>query len=141
MEGGMIAFLPEEPVKFPSAGSAPLITPLFSVGDFGIPVAWKAIGLARSHDMQKPVATIENWAVVQSIFCQGFEQLSPGNRLTGHVLGHANLPSTTRIYTSPIVSVDFRQRIVETRNTIYRLGEASDEYKSWRHKREVAAAA
>jgi hypothetical protein len=91
--------------------------------------------------MQKPLATIENWEVVERVSFQDFEQLSPGNRLTGRVLGHANLPSATRIYTSAIVRVDLRRGVVETRNTIYRLGEPSDEYKSWRQKQEIATAA
>ena len=94
-----------------------------------------------SQDMQKRIATIENWEVVEPVSLQGFEQLSPGKRLTGRVLGHANLPSATRIYTSAILSVDLRRGVVETRNTIYRLGEASEEYKSWRQKQKIAAAA
>jgi hypothetical protein len=90
--------------------------------------------------MRKPVATIENWAVLQSASSEVFEDLDLGNCLTGHVLGHANLPSTTIIYTSPIVSFDLSQGVVETRNTIYRLGEASDEYKSWERRRKASAA-
>jgi len=46
----------------------------------------------------------------------------------------------TLVYTSPILSVDFSQGVVETLNTTYRLGEPSDEYKSWFNKRRVTAA-
>ena len=90
--------------------------------------------------MRKPVATIENWAVLRSAMSQSFEELHPGNCLTGYVLGHANLPTTTIVYTSPIVSFDLSQGVVETRNTLYRLGEASDEYKSWDRRRKAVAA-
>ena len=81
--------------------------------------------------MPKPLVTIENWGVVHSAISQGFEGLHPGNRLTGYVFGHPNLPNKMRIYTSPIVSIYLSHGVVETLNTIYRLGEASDEYKSW----------
>lgn len=81
--------------------------------------------------MPKPRVTIENWGVVRSAILQSFEKLLPGNRLTGYVCGHANLPNTMRVYTSPIVSIDWSQGLVETFNTMYQLGEASDEYKSW----------
>ena len=90
--------------------------------------------------MRKPVATIENWAVLKSVSSQSFEEFHPGNCLTGYVVGHANLPTTTIVYTSPIVSFDLSEGLVETRNTLYRLGKASDEYKSWDRKRNAAAA-
>lgn len=90
--------------------------------------------------MRKLVATIENWAVLPSASSQSFEEFQPGNFLTGYVLGHANLPTATIVYTSPIVSFDLSQGLVETRNTLYRLGEASDEYKSWDRKRKAVAA-
>lgn len=90
--------------------------------------------------MRKPVATIENWAVLKSVTSQSFEEFRPGNCLTGYVLGHANLPTTAIVFTSPIVSFDLRQGVVETRNTLYRLGEASDEYKSWDRRRKALAA-
>jgi hypothetical protein len=89
--------------------------------------------------MRKPVATIENWAVLHSVSSQSFEELHLGNCLTGYVHGHANLPNTI-VYTSPIVSFDLSQGVVETRNTLYRLGEASDAYKSWDRRRKAVAA-
>jgi hypothetical protein len=91
--------------------------------------------------MPKPRVTIENWGVVQNIISLSFEELHPGNRLTGYVLGHPSLPNTTRIFTSPILSIDLSQGVVETLNTMYQLGETSDEYKSWRTQRGAAAAA
>ena len=91
--------------------------------------------------MPKPLVTIENWGVVQNVISQGFEELHPGNRLTRYVLGHTNLPYTKRIFTSPILSVDLSQGVVETLNTMYQLGETSDEYRSWNTKRRAAAAA
>lgn len=91
--------------------------------------------------MPKPRVTIENWGVVKNVISQGFEELHPGNRLTGYVLGHTNLPNTKRIFTSPILSIDLSQGVVETLNTMYQLGETSDEYKSWSTKRSAAIAA
>lgn len=87
----------------------------------------------------KPEVTIENWGVVELVSSQTFEELHPGNRLVGYVLGHARLPNSKLVYTSPIVSVDLSEGMVETLNTVYRLGDASSEYKSWEFKRKTAA--
>ena len=90
--------------------------------------------------MPKPLVTIENWGVVRSVVSPSFEELHPGNHLMGHVLGHPNLHYSKLVYTSPILSVDFSQgTVIETLNTVYRLGEPSDEYKSWCSKRRLAA--
>jgi hypothetical protein len=90
--------------------------------------------------MPKPQVTIESWGVVRSVISPSFEELQPGNHLTGFVSGHPNLSQTKFVYTSPILSVDFNQgAVVETLNTVYRLGEASDMYKSWCSKRKSAA--
>lgn len=91
--------------------------------------------------MPKLVVTIENWSVVQNVSFCSFQELQQGNRLMGYVEGHARLPNTKVVYTSPIMSVDLTQGLVETRNTLYRLGEASAEYKTWEHKRRASAAA
>ena len=93
-----------------------------------------------SKSMEKALATIENWAVLHNASSQSFEELNTGACLVGYVLGHASLPNTTIVYTSPIVSFDLSQGLVETRNTIYRLGEASEEYKAWDRKRRASAA-
>ena len=55
--------------------------------------------------MQKPLVTIENWAVVQSLGSQGYEELQPGRHLTGNVFRHANHTNTCFIYTSRILRV------------------------------------
>jgi hypothetical protein len=91
--------------------------------------------------MQKPVVKIENWGVVQSILSQGFEELRSGNRLLGYVTGHASLPNTKLVCTSPIVRVDLSQGLAETRNTVYQLGEANGEYRSWANRRTASTAA
>lgn len=88
--------------------------------------------------MPKPIVTIEHWGVVRSVISPTYDELQPGKHLTGHVLSHANFRCNTLVYTSPIVSVDFNQGVVETLNTTYRLGEPSDEYKSWLNKRIAA---
>jgi hypothetical protein len=91
--------------------------------------------------MHKPLVIIESWAVVQSAGLQNYQELRPGNRLTGYVFGHANLPNTKVICTSPILSVDVSQRMVETLNTMYQLGEPDAAYRVWEHKRKAEAAA
>jgi|HubBroStandDraft_6_1064221.scaffolds.fasta_scaffold4493155_1 hypothetical protein len=91
--------------------------------------------------MQKPLVTIENWEVVQSVTSPSYEELQPGKHLMGNVFGHTSLPKAKYIYTSPILRVDFNSGLVETRNTVYQLGEASDAYKTWEHERKNEAAA
>lgn len=90
--------------------------------------------------MTKQQAKLENWAVVDSVVSQSFHALQPGRHLTGYVSGHANLPNTKYIYTSPIVSIDSHQGMVETRNTVYMLGEPSQEYRTWYNERRESAA-
>jgi hypothetical protein len=80
--------------------------------------------------MDKPVINIDNWAVVGSVIFEGYRELEPGQRLVGDVLGHKNLHSGL-IYTSAILSVDLTSRLVETRNTLYRLGAVSQDYERW----------
>ncbi|HZD51249.1 MAG TPA: hypothetical protein VE178_21095 [Silvibacterium sp.] len=82
---------------------------------------------------------IENWAVVDSVVSLGFEELRPGKHLMGSVLGHASLRNTKLIYTSRIVNV--YNGVVETLNTLYQLGEPSEEYKAWQRERNSVAAA
>ena len=89
--------------------------------------------------MRKPLVAIENWAVVDSVLSSGFEELQPGKHLTGNILGHASLRNTKFVYTSRIVNV--YHGVVETLNTLYQLGEPSEEYKVWQRERDSAAAA
>jgi hypothetical protein len=90
--------------------------------------------------MKKPLVIIENWAVVQKAVPLSYEELQPGKRLIGKVVGHRVLPNAEYIYTSPIVRVDINEGRVETRNTVYRLGKPSDAYSTWEHEHRVAAA-
>ena len=85
--------------------------------------------------MPKPVLTIEDWGVVQSVSSHSFGHLHSGNRLIGHILGHDRLPPTSVSCTSPIVSVDLNQGVVETLHTTYRLGQVNDGYKHWESER------
>lgn len=89
--------------------------------------------------MKKPLVRIENWAVVQSVLSPSFEELRAGRHLTGNILGHASLRNTKFIYTSRIVNV--YSGVVETLNTVYELGEPSEEYKNWECERGSSAAA
>jgi hypothetical protein len=91
--------------------------------------------------MQKPLVTIESWEVVQSVTSPSYEELQPGKHLMGNVFGHTSLPKAKYIYTSPILRVDFNSGLVETLNTVYQLGEASDAYKTWEHEQKNKAAA
>lgn len=83
----------------------------------------------------KPIVRVENWSVVGSVVYLGYRKLEPGARLTGDVMGHANLRNGT-IYTSAILSVDLANQLVETHNSIYRLGEVSDDYARWTQEQE-----
>lgn len=80
--------------------------------------------------MEKLSAKIENWSVVDNLIFHGFRELEPGQRLTGYLMGHTDLPNGV-IYTSVIQSVDQANGLVETGNTVYRLGKISEEYQSW----------
>lgn len=91
--------------------------------------------------MHKPVVVIENWTVLADVSSPAFAELRQGNRLMGNVYGHTLLPHAKVVYTSPIVSVDLDQGLIETLNTIYQLGEANDEYKIWNNKRKQTIAA
>jgi hypothetical protein len=95
--------------------------------------------------MQEPkrYARLENWAVVESANIAGYHVLRAGNLLVGNVFGHPRIEEGTFIFTSPIMRLDAKEKVVETRNTWYRLGQASDEYKVWteEHKQAAGAAA
>jgi hypothetical protein len=90
---------------------------------------------------QKPSVELEDWAVVPSLKNGKYEELRPGNLLVGRAFGHQRIRSGTFIFTSLIVSVDQQNNIAETRNTSYRLGEASHEYKLWSKERGSRTAA
>jgi hypothetical protein len=97
--------------------------------------------------MSKPMVTIENWAVVKKGTYVAYEELEPGNVLTGQVFGHSSLPNAKSVFTSPIISIDNDNCVVETRNTLYLLGEpsadykSSDEYRNWEGQRKSRFAA
>jgi hypothetical protein len=87
--------------------------------------------------MWEPLVILENWAVVDSVVSRSYQELRPRKHLTGRVFGHTKLPDANFIFTSPIIGVDSDKGVVQTRRTIYQLGEASEEYKTW--DREHAA--
>jgi hypothetical protein len=88
---------------------------------------------------QKPFVRLESWAVVAGTKRGAYEELRPGNLLLGTAFGHQRIKTGMVIFTSPIVHVDLEQKIAETRNTSYQLGEPSAEYIAWSRNREVAA--
>jgi hypothetical protein len=91
--------------------------------------------------MRKPFVTLENWAVVPTAGSLSFEPLQPGKRLVGNAFGHANFPGRTFVWTSSILTVDRNRGLVETSNTIYRLGEPQKAYAAWQFEREHQSAA
>lgn len=91
-------------------------------------------------EKDKPIVRIENWSVVGSVVYYGFRNLEPGARLTGDVMGHANLRNGT-IYTSAILSIDLTNHLIETHNSIYRLGEVSEDYARWSREQAKTRAA
>lgn len=80
---------------------------------------------------QKPSARLENWAVVESANIANYQALRAGSLLVGKVFSHPTIGDDTFIFTSPVVRFDEKTKIAETRNTSYRLGQASREYKIW----------
>ena len=90
---------------------------------------------------EKPSVKLEDWAVVPGVNSVSYQALRPGNLLVGRAFGHQRIEKGKFIFTSPILRVDTQQRIVETRNTLYSLGEASHEYKAWSREQgpDVAA--
>jgi len=90
---------------------------------------------------QKPYARLENWAVVPSSNIASYQELGVGNLLVGKVFGHSRIDDGTFIFTSPVVRLDGNSRVAETRNTAYRLGEASRDYTIWQQERAAVAAA
>jgi hypothetical protein len=89
----------------------------------------KKKGLAMQT--QKPSVKLEDWAVVPGPNSGSYQSLRPGNLLVGRAFGHQRIETGKFIFSSPIVRVDAQLGIVETRNTCYSLGEASQEYKAW----------
>ena len=90
---------------------------------------------------EKPCARLENWAVVESVNVAGYQALRAGNLLVGKVYNHPRIGEGTFIFTSPIVRLDTKSKIVETRNTSYCLGQASSDYKIWTEEQKQTGAA
>jgi hypothetical protein len=90
--------------------------------------------------MSKPLVLIENWSVIRGRSYLDYQEMQPGTVLTGKVFGHSRLADAKSIFTSPIVRVHLGEGRVETRNTLYQLGSASEEYRSWDSARRSVAA-
>jgi hypothetical protein len=90
---------------------------------------------------QKPPVKLEDWAVVESANTASYQPLEAGNLLVGRAFGHQRIKTGMFIFTSPIVGIDTQNKIVETRNTRYCLGEASREYGAWIRAQQPGAAA
>jgi hypothetical protein len=89
---------------------------------------------------QKPSARLENWAVVESENIASYQVLRAGSLLVGKVFSHPRIGEGTFIFTSPIERFDEKTKVAETRNTAYRLGQASREYMMWTEEQTGAAA-
>ena len=90
--------------------------------------------------MDKLSAKINNWSVVDNLIFNGFRDLEPGQRLTGYLMGHSDLPNGV-IYTAVIQRVDRANGLVETGNTIYQLGHINEQYQFWASQQREGAAA
>ncbi len=90
---------------------------------------------------QKPCARLENWAVVESANIASYQALQAGSLLVGKVFSHPRIGEGTFIFTSSIVRFDEKTNVAETRNTSYRLGQASHEYRIWAEEHEQTGAA
>ena len=108
---------------------------------------WSRFSLPASNEMgddsmpnQKPCARLENWAVVESANLASYQALRAGSLLVGKVFSHPTIAEGKFIFSSPIVQVDEKTKVAETRNTSYCLGQASREYQIWIEERRGAAA-
>jgi hypothetical protein len=90
---------------------------------------------------QKPSVKLEDWAVVPSATVASYRQLQPGNLLVGRAFGHQKIKRGMFIFTSPIVRIDASNKVVETKNTCYWLGQASRDYQAWSREQGAGAAA
>jgi hypothetical protein len=90
---------------------------------------------------QKPSVRIEGWAVLRSLNVTTYRELGPGNLLVGKVFGHPTMNDGAFVFSSPILNCDEQNKIVETRNTAYHLGEVSREYEAWIGKQTAESAA
>ena len=90
---------------------------------------------------QKPSVKLEDWAVVPNLNSGSYQALRPGNLLVGRAFGHQRIEKGKFIFTSPIVRVDIENKLVETRNPRYLLGETSEEYKAWIKVQKAGVAA
>jgi hypothetical protein len=111
-----------------------------AVRKFPHPTEWAKSEEEEAKIMSKPLVLIENWSVVRRGAYVDFQELHPGNVLTGRVFGHSRVTDHKSIFTSPIVSVRPDEGRVETRNTVYQLGQASEEYRNWDNARRSVAA-
>jgi hypothetical protein len=89
---------------------------------------------------QKPSARLENWAVVESANIASYQALRAGSLLVGKVFSHPTIAEGKFIFSSPIVRFDEKAKVAETKNTSYRLGQASSEYQIWIEEQTGAAA-
>jgi hypothetical protein len=71
----------------------------------------------------------------------GYQELQTGHLLVGKVYNHPRIDSGKFIFSSPIVRLDAKSGIVETRNTSYCLGQASRDYETWVEEKKQSDAA
>lgn len=73
---------------------------------------------------------LENWSVCSN----ASEFMAPELRikhLTGIVYGHKYLKDGANVATSTLIKLDLANKVAETKNTIYDLGEINPDYKKW----------
>lgn len=88
--------------------------------------------------IQKPQVKLEDWAVVPGKQPGEYQELRTGNLLVGRAFGHPRIQEGVFIFSSPITSFDADNRIAETKNTLYLLGQVSREYKAWSGQQSAA---
>jgi len=110
----------------------------FCLSRFSVPASYERED--DSMPKQKPCARLENWAVVESANLASYQALRAGSLLVGKVFSHPTIAEGKFIFSSPIVQCDETTKVAETRNTSYRLGQASREYQMWIEEHSGAAA-
>ncbi len=80
----------------------------------------------------KKECVIQDWAIQVDPFGKADPYTAPElipSVLTGKVFGHERIEDGHNIISSPIVKVDIENGIVETMNTVYRVGKKAEDYQ------------
>ena len=79
----------------------------------------------------KPRVKIKNWSLVSYLSSPYQAPETAKHCLNGFIIGHSGFTDETFVRTSSIVSLDIPNKICETNNTLYLLGEPDKSFTDW----------